>query len=67
MKQLALTLEKSFRMPNVPAFIMRSLLGEMSSMLLQGVSASNLKIKETGFFFRFDSLSKALNDLILSK
>jgi uncharacterized protein (TIGR01777 family) len=64
MKQLALSLGKPFRLPNVPAFIIRAALGEMSSMLLQGVSVSNEKIKETGFSFRFNSLSKALNELL---
>lgn len=65
--QLAKTLQKTLRLPNVPGFLLRAALGEMSSMLLQGVRASNSKIKDSGFSFRFSDVSEALSDLLRSQ
>lgn len=64
MKGLAQTLRKPYWLPNVPGFVMRRLFGEMALMLLNGVRASNEKIKETGFVFKFTNLKEALSDLL---
>ena len=37
----------------VPAFMMKLIMGEMSSIILEGSRASNEKIKSTGFTFKF--------------
>lgn len=54
--------KKSF-MPNVPAFLIDLLYGEMSIMLLYGSRISNLKLKETGFTFEYDSLKESLDSM----
>lgn len=64
MKGLAQTLRKPYWLPNVPGFVMRRLFGEMALMLLNGVRASNEKITETGFVFKFTNLKEALSDLL---
>lgn len=64
MKSLAQTLRKPYWLPNVPGFVMRRLFGEMALMLLNGVRASNEKITETGFVFKFTNLKEALSDLL---
>jgi hypothetical protein len=64
MKGIATTLRKPFWAPNVPSFVLRAMFGEMSLVLLKGVSASNEKIKKTGFKFRFEELNAALKDLL---
>ncbi|KMQ71895.1 TIGR01777 family oxidoreductase [Chryseobacterium koreense] len=51
--------KKSF-LPNLPAFIIRLFLGEMSVMLLEGSKVSNEKLKNTGFSFDFNTLEKSL-------
>lgn len=51
-------------MPKVPKFILRIVLGEMSSILLKGSAISNSKIKESGFEFKFTKLKPALRNLI---
>ena len=51
--------KKSF-LPNVPAFVIRLLFGEMAVMLLEGSKVSNEKLKNTGFYFEFDTLEKSL-------
>lgn len=58
-KELAKFLNKKLWLPNVPGFILKAVLGEMSSVVLDGLQASNEKIKSTGFSFEDDTLHKA--------
>ncbi|WP_304342802.1 TIGR01777 family oxidoreductase [Chryseobacterium koreense] len=64
MNDLSQTLLKSFGkksfLPNVPAFIIRLLYGEMAVMLLEGSKVSNQKLKSDGFSFEFDTIEKSL-------
>lgn len=51
--------KKSF-LPNAPAFVIRLLFGEMAVMLLEGSKVSNEKLKNTGFYFEFDTIERSL-------
>jgi len=66
MRNLAKSLKKPFYLPNVPGWLMKLLLGEMSTMLLDGVNASNQKLKDAGFQFQYPELRKAFDQLALS-
>ncbi len=66
MRTIAKVLHKPFWFPNVPAFVMRMMYGEMSIILLNGVKASNEKILQTGFHFKFKQLEKALKETLTS-
>lgn len=59
-KTLLQSFGKMSFLPNVPAFIIKLFLGEMSAMLLEASKASNEKIKQTGFQFEFDTFEKSL-------
>jgi len=48
----------------VPAFALRLVLGEMSTVVLNGQRAVPAKLQDLGFSFRFPSLKQALQDLI---
>jgi uncharacterized protein len=48
----------------VPAFVLRLVLGEMSSMLLTGQRAVPRRLLEMGFRFRFPEAAAALRDLL---
>lgn len=61
---LAESLDKKIILPHVPGFIMKILLGEMSSVLLEGNAISSEKIQAAGFESRFSSLRSALEDLL---
>jgi uncharacterized protein (TIGR01777 family) len=61
---MAEVLNKPFWFPAVPAFLMKLLFGEMSSVLLLGLKASNDKIKDTGFTFQFPELKEAMKDVL---
>lgn len=60
-KAIAEKLNKRLWMPNVPAFVLKTVLGKLSEMVLLGAKASNEKIRERGFLFSIASLEKALD------
>jgi uncharacterized protein (TIGR01777 family) len=47
----------------VPAFVLKTVLGEMSVEVLKSTTVSSSKIEATGFNFRFPSLEMAIDDL----
>ncbi len=61
--QLAKMVGRKILLPNVPDFVLKLMLGEMSIMLLTGVIVSPNKILEKGFEFEHPSLSEALRQL----
>ncbi|WP_312556745.1 TIGR01777 family oxidoreductase [Empedobacter brevis] len=61
---LAKKLNKPFFLPNIPAFVMKVALGEMSDLVLKGSRINVEKIQQTGFEFQYPTLEKALNDLL---
>ncbi|MCI5058881.1 MAG: TIGR01777 family oxidoreductase [Flavobacteriales bacterium] len=62
--QLAAALGKPYFLPNVPAFGLQMMLGEMAQIILEGSRVDNSKIKTAGFQFRFNKLQDALQDLV---
>lgn len=63
-QQLAKTMDKNIWLPNVPAFALKLLMGEMSSIILSSQLVSCKKIRETGFSFHYINLERALRDLL---
>jgi len=62
-KIIAKKLKKPLWLPNIPAFVMKLILGEMSVILLEGCRVSSEKIVSTGFKFKYPTLTKALQNL----
>ena len=54
----------SIWLPNVPDFLIKIGLGEMSKIILTGRRVSSDKIKKTGFQFKFENLESALRDCL---
>jgi uncharacterized protein (TIGR01777 family) len=63
-KEIAAVLGKPFFLPNVPKFMMKLVLGEMSTLLFSSQQVSAEKIENTGFEFKFGELTKALENLL---
>jgi uncharacterized protein (TIGR01777 family) len=61
---LARHLKKPLWLPDIPGFILKFLLGEMSDLVLKGSRVSAEKITNKNFTFKFPGLESALNDLI---
>ncbi|WP_160137327.1 TIGR01777 family oxidoreductase [Chryseobacterium sp. c4a] len=63
-KKIAEVLKKPLLMPNVPAFLLKILFGELASAILEGSRASSQKIQDAGFQFKFPDLYESLIDLL---
>ncbi len=64
---LAKALNKWVLLPAVPAFVLRTLLGEFGSVLIDGQRAFPKRLLDSGYPFRFPTLEEALRDLIGNK
>jgi uncharacterized protein (TIGR01777 family) len=63
-KLIAHKLDMPMLLPNVPAFMLKLLLGEMAVLVLEGQIVSPKKIEEQGYKFAFFNVESALKDLL---
>lgn len=61
--QMAKTLHRPLLMPNVPAFLLRWILGEMAVAILNGSRVSCKKLENAGFVFQYNTLNSAFKSL----
>ncbi len=62
-KAIAKQLKKPLWLPNVPAFALKLVLGEMSAVVLGSTKMSSQKIEDAGFRFEYADIKKALNHI----
>jgi hypothetical protein len=60
-KIIAEKLKKPLWLPNIPAFMMKLILGKMAVIILEGSRVSSEKIMATGFQFKYPTLNEALD------
>jgi hypothetical protein len=60
-KMIAKHLKKPLWLPNIPAFVMKLILGKMAIILLKGSRVSSEKIVAAGFKFKFPTLNEAVD------
>lgn len=63
-KSIGKVLGRPVFMPNVPSFVLKLLLGEMSVIVTGGNKVSNKKVKKTGFEFKFENLDETLSHIL---
>ncbi|MBC7411741.1 MAG: TIGR01777 family protein [Bacteroidia bacterium] len=63
-KAMAKQLHRPFLPINVPAFILKIIVGEMAAVVLNGNKISNTKIAQNGFIYTYPTLQKALANLL---
>jgi hypothetical protein len=63
-KEIASVLKKPFFMPNIPKFMMKLVLGEMSTLLFSSQKVSSEKLESTAFQHKFPALTPALENLL---
>ena len=63
-KAIARRLKKTLWLPNIPSFVMKLILGEMSAIVLESQNLKNTKILNQGFTFKYDNLEKALDNCL---
>lgn len=60
---IARQLHKPLWLPNIPAFVFKLLMGEMSVIVLGSTKVSAQKIRDNGFTFQHAELAEALKDI----
>jgi uncharacterized protein (TIGR01777 family) len=65
MRAIAKTIRKPYFLPKVPAFVMKVVLGEMSTLVLSSNRVSSGKLLSQGFKFEYDHLAEALQDVLI--
>ncbi|MEM0518607.1 MULTISPECIES: TIGR01777 family oxidoreductase [Aequorivita] len=63
-KMIAAKLNSPLWLPNIPAFALKLILGEMAVLVLEGQLVSSHKIEELGYHFKYYNLETALQDLL---
>lgn len=61
-KIIAEKLKKQLWLPNIPAFVMKMLLGKMAAIILEGSRVSAEKIMAAGFKFSYSTIKEALDN-----
>ncbi len=64
MKRVSKILSRPFFVPNVPAFALKLVFGELAEVVLGGNNLSNEKILQEGFVFEYPDLNSALENLL---
>jgi len=62
-KELAKIMERPLWLPSVPAFVLKTVLGEMSTLVLASQRVSSKKIEEEGFSFQYVNICPAFKNL----
>jgi uncharacterized protein (TIGR01777 family) len=62
-KAVAIQLHQPLWAPRVPAFLLKLLLGEMSTLVLGSTKVSAQKMEDAGFRFKYAEVAGALNDI----
>lgn len=63
LKEIAKVLNKPLFLPNIPKFVMKAILGEMSYLVFCSQRVSSKKIEEEGFIFQYTNVCKALEGI----
>ncbi|MCK0190198.1 TIGR01777 family oxidoreductase [Arenibacter sp. F20364] len=66
-KEIARVLGKPLFLPNIPKIVMRLVLGEMSYLLFASQRVSSKKIEDSGFYFIYPNICRALENIYLDK
>lgn len=62
-RAIALTTKRILLLPNVPAVALKTVMGEMAAMILEGSRASSAKLEATGFSFHYHNLQQAMREI----
>lgn len=63
-KAMAKVLKRPLWAPNVPAFVLKLVVGEMANIVINGSNVSSAKIENAGYQFKFPNLNEALKDVL---
>lgn len=61
---IAKVLSKPLWLPNVPAFVLKIVVGQMAEIVLNGSKVSAEKVKDAGYSFNYTNLNQTLESLL---
>lgn len=61
---IAKVLSKPLWLPNVPAFVLKIVVGDMAEIVLNGSKVSAGKVKDAGYSFKYTNLNQTLGSLL---
>jgi uncharacterized protein len=64
MRVLSGVVKRPVLFPNVPGYLIKLLLGEMSDVILKGSRVSSVKIRDSGYSFLFEDLEIAIRQVL---
>ncbi|MEZ4721587.1 MAG: TIGR01777 family oxidoreductase [Flavobacteriales bacterium] len=67
MQTLADVIDRPIFLPNIPDFVIRGLFGQVAETVLNGVAVSSKKLQESGYHFKYPTLSSALFNIYKRK
>lgn len=62
--KVAALINRKILLPKIPKFIIKLMFGEMSIIILEGSRVSSKKIIDMGYKFKYDTLDKALHQIL---
>lgn len=62
-KEIAAVLNRPLFLPKVPAFVLRTIYGELSDIVLKGSNVSPKKLLNAGFEFQYPTLKEAIENI----
>lgn len=62
-QELAGSMDKKIWLPNIPAFVLKAIMGELASTVLSSQLVASKKIEDAGFNFYYLNISRAIEDL----
>lgn len=63
MQELARSMGKTIWLPNIPAFVLKTVMGELACTVLSSQLVASKKIEDEGFKFYYTNFSKAIEEL----
>lgn len=63
-KAIAAAIKRPLFLPNIPAAVLKLMLGDMAAIVLQSQKVAAQKIQDTGFKFTYPTIEKAIEDLV---
>jgi len=57
-RELSKAIKRPYILPNVPSFLLKLMVGEMSSMVLNSQRISSKKIQDNGFVFKYNNIKE---------
>ena len=64
MRLVSRTLKRPYFFPNIPEYILKLVLGEMSQIIISSHWVSSEKVLQKGYVFKYTDIEKALKDIL---